>query len=51
MVKGGIFMEKLREKLYNHIEQYGLLDKRTIDTSQKLDKFILKNMSNKLTCA
>lgn len=37
-------MEELREKLYKFIEQYGILDKRTIDMSQKLDKLIIKNM-------
>lgn len=41
-------MEELREKLYKFIEQYGLTDKRTIEVSQKLDKFIIKNVSPKL---
>ncbi|AUM92707.1 sporulation protein Spo0E [Clostridium botulinum] len=43
-----MFMEELRQKLYKFIEQYGLLDKRTIEVSQKLDKLIIKNMSDKL---
>ncbi|ENK0839162.1 aspartyl-phosphate phosphatase Spo0E family protein [Clostridium sp. FAM 1755] len=41
-------MEELRQKLYKFIEQYGLTDTRTIEVSQKLDKLIIKNMSDKL---
>lgn len=41
-------MEELRQKLYKFIEQYGLTDKKTIEVRQKLDKFIVKNVSPKL---
>ena len=44
-------MENLREKLYIFIEKYGVLDKRTIEVSQELDKIIVEIMKggSKLT--
>lgn len=33
-------MESLKEKLYHHMELYGLTDARTVEVSQELDKYI-----------
>ncbi|WP_243117947.1 aspartyl-phosphate phosphatase Spo0E family protein [Hathewaya histolytica] len=35
-------MNKLRKQLYKSIEQYGLTDSRTIQLSQKLDIYVVK---------
>ncbi|WP_298127019.1 aspartyl-phosphate phosphatase Spo0E family protein [uncultured Clostridium sp.] len=35
-------MEELREELENAINEYGILDKRTIAISKRLDKIICK---------
>lgn len=35
-------MEELREELENAINEYGILDKRTIAISKRLDKVICK---------
>jgi hypothetical protein len=37
-------MEALKEKLYRYIEQYGLVDSRTVEVSQELDVLIIKAM-------
>ena len=35
-------MEELREELENAIDKYGILDKRTIAISKRLDKVVCK---------
>jgi hypothetical protein len=37
-------MEKLKKKLREYIDLYGLSDKRTIEISQKLDELIVQEM-------
>lgn len=37
-------MEKLKKKLREYIDLYGLSDKRTIEISQKLDELIVQKM-------
>lgn len=41
-------MEELREELENAINKYGILDKRTIAISQRLDKILCKVQSSRL---
>lgn len=40
-------MEELREKMHEYIELYGPLDKRTIEVSQELDKYIVADMKGR----
>lgn len=37
-------MEKLKEKLREYIDLYGLSDEKTIKISQKLDELIVQKM-------
>ncbi|MCC9296529.1 aspartyl-phosphate phosphatase Spo0E family protein [Clostridium sp. WLY-B-L2] len=37
-------MEKLKEKLREYIDLYGLSDERTIEISQELDELIVQKM-------
>lgn len=41
-------MEELREELENAINEYGILDKRTIAISKRLDKVICKIQASRL---
>lgn len=41
-------MEELREKLYKFIEQYGLLDPKTVQVSQALDVLIVKSIKKEM---
>lgn len=41
-------MEDLREELENAINEYGILDKRTIAISKRLDKVICKIQASRL---
>lgn len=42
--RGGRKIEKLRKKLNQYVELYGLLDNRTLEISKKMDKLIVEKM-------
>lgn len=43
-------VEDLRKELDEHVLEHSLLDPKTIELSQELDKFIVEKQKEKLRC-